>query len=248
VCRQWSPKPPTSPGGGCTPLWTGILTGAQLTLSRHYLVGIWHGGVLSRSLSGYVTTFGEACVPTLGLEGGVWFNPRVTFDGKVRNLGPCVLNFDSSLPEEHRANILSFLFLSTDNSLRYQCKLGGGSTSISCTSVTVYRGSKRGRRVVTGTAKTSKVGLSYHRRQGSSPHSRHAGVLRPGLNRRRPGSLYWATWCKANPKDKGEQVFREYSRCIFTGRCKEPKGDGEHQEGASRGRYVTRARRDGNGG
>jgi hypothetical protein len=153
-------------------------------------VGIWHGGVLSRSLSGYVTTFGEACVPTLGLEGGVWFNPRVTFDGKVRNLGPCVLNFDSSLPEEHRANILSFLFLSTDNSLRYQCKLGGGSTSISCTSVTVYRGSKRGRRVVTGTAKTSKVGLSYHRRQGSSPHSRHAGVLRPGLNRRRPGSLY----------------------------------------------------------
>jgi hypothetical protein len=37
-------------------------------------------------------------------------------------------------------------------------------------------------------------------------------------------------------------VFREYSRFVFTGRCKEPKGDGEQQEGASRGRYVTRAR------
>ena len=28
------------------PLWTGILTGAQLTLSRHHRVGTWHGGVL----------------------------------------------------------------------------------------------------------------------------------------------------------------------------------------------------------
>ena len=36
---------------------------------------------------------------------------RVTFDGKVRNLGPwtfcCVLKFDSPLPEDHRVNILS---------------------------------------------------------------------------------------------------------------------------------------------
>jgi hypothetical protein len=30
-------------------------------------------------------------------------------------------------------------------------------------------------------AKTSKVGCSYHLRQGSSPHSRQAGVMRPGL-------------------------------------------------------------------
>ena len=30
----------------CTPLRTGTLTGSQLTLSRHYRVGIWHGGVL----------------------------------------------------------------------------------------------------------------------------------------------------------------------------------------------------------
>ncbi len=52
----------------------------------------------------------------------------------------------------------------------------------------------------------------------------------------------WAIWCKANPKDKGEQAFREHSRCIFTGKCKEPEGDGEKQEGASRGRHVTRAR------
>ena len=33
-------------GWVCTPVWTGILAGAQLTLSRHYWVGIWHGGVL----------------------------------------------------------------------------------------------------------------------------------------------------------------------------------------------------------
>jgi hypothetical protein len=38
-------NPPRHQGVG-TPLWTGILTGAQLTLSRHYRVGIWHGGVL----------------------------------------------------------------------------------------------------------------------------------------------------------------------------------------------------------
>jgi len=50
---------------------------------------------VSTSPSGYVTAFGEAGVPTFGLEGGVGCNPRVTFDGKVRNLGPCVLKFDS---------------------------------------------------------------------------------------------------------------------------------------------------------
>jgi hypothetical protein len=58
-----------------------------------------------------------------------------------RNLGPCVLKFDFPLPEDHLTNILS-----TSYSPRHQCKLGGGSTSISCTSV--YRGSKLGRRVV----------------------------------------------------------------------------------------------------
>jgi hypothetical protein len=53
------------------------------------------------SPSGYVTAFGEAGVPTLELGGGVGCNPRVTFDGKVRNLGPCVLKFDSPLPEDY---------------------------------------------------------------------------------------------------------------------------------------------------
>ena len=72
-----------SPEGGCTPSWKGILSGAQLTLSRHYRVGIWHGCWVSSSPSGYVTAFGEAGVPTPGLEGGVGY-PRVTFDGKVR--------------------------------------------------------------------------------------------------------------------------------------------------------------------
>jgi hypothetical protein len=47
----------------------------------------------------YVTAFVEAGVPTLGLEGGVGCNPRVTFDGKVRNLGPervcCLLVLNS---------------------------------------------------------------------------------------------------------------------------------------------------------
>ena len=103
---------------------------------------------MSTSPSRYVTAFGEAGIPTLGLEGGVGCNPRVTFDGKVRNLGPYDLQFDSPLPEDHRANIRS-----TPDSLRRHWKLGGGSASISGTNV--YRGSKRGRRVVTGTAKTS---------------------------------------------------------------------------------------------
>jgi len=43
------------------------------------------------------------------------------------------------------------------------------------------------------TATTSTVGLSYHRRHGSSPHSRQSGLSgAPWLNRRRPasGSLY----------------------------------------------------------
>jgi len=63
----------------------------------------------------------------------------------------CVLKFDSPLPEDLRANILS-----TADSLRHHCKLCGGSASILGTSV--YRGSKW----VGGssTAKTSKVGLS----------------------------------------------------------------------------------------
>jgi hypothetical protein len=52
----------------------------------------------------------------------------------------------------------------------------------------------------------------------------------------------WVIWCKANPKDKGEQAFREHSRCIFTGRCKESKRDKDSREEASGGKHVTRAR------
>ena len=75
--------------------------------------GCWVSVIVSTSPSGYVAAFGEAGVPTLGLEGGVGCSPRVTFDGKVRNLGPrtfCLrpqnFKFDSPLPEDHRVNIL----------------------------------------------------------------------------------------------------------------------------------------------
>jgi hypothetical protein len=46
------------------------------------------------------------------------------------------------------------------------------------------------------TAKMSNVGLSYYRRQGSSPHTRQAGVTRPGLiagalGPKRESVVYW---------------------------------------------------------
>ena len=47
---------------------------------------------------------------------------------------------------------------------------------------------------------------------------------------------------QGHPEGQRRAAFREYSRCIFTGKCKEPKGDGENQEGASRGKHVTRTR------
>jgi hypothetical protein len=60
--------------------------------------------------------------------------PGVTLDGKVRNFGlgqfVCVLKFDSPPTEDHQAHILS-----TADSLRHHCKLGGGSASIPGTSV-----------------------------------------------------------------------------------------------------------------
>jgi hypothetical protein len=53
---------------------------------------------------------------------------------KGAKLGPrhfvCVLKFDPPLPETHRVNILS-----TADSLYHHCKCGGGSASISGTSV-----------------------------------------------------------------------------------------------------------------
>jgi hypothetical protein len=52
------------------------------------------------------TAFGEAVVPTPGLEGGVGCNPRVTFDGKVRNLGLGVLKFGSSDGQDAQSRIV----------------------------------------------------------------------------------------------------------------------------------------------
>ena len=48
------------------------------------------GFLVSTSSSGYVAAFGVAWFTACSnrLEGGVGCNPRVTFDGKVRNLGP----------------------------------------------------------------------------------------------------------------------------------------------------------------
>jgi hypothetical protein len=43
-------------------------------------------------------------------------------------------------------------------------------------------------------------------------------------------------------KDKGEQAFREHSRRIFTGECKELKRDSDSREETSGGKHVTRAR------
>jgi len=61
-----------------------------------------------------MTAFGEAGVPTLGLEEEVGCNPRVTFDGKVRNLGPCVLKFDSpQLKLRVRVTLRSSKFVSS---------------------------------------------------------------------------------------------------------------------------------------
>jgi hypothetical protein len=58
---------------------------------------------VSTSPSGYVTTFGEAGVSIPGLEGGVGCNPRVNFDGKVRNFGSRTICLSSnSIPPNLR--------------------------------------------------------------------------------------------------------------------------------------------------
>jgi hypothetical protein len=69
---------------------------------------------------------------------------------KVRNLGHgqsvCALKFDSPLKSSYHHQDYRVNILSTADSLCHHRKLGGGSASISGTSV--YRGSKWGRRVV----------------------------------------------------------------------------------------------------
>ena len=49
-------------------------------------------------------------------------------------------------------------------------------------------------------------------------------------------------WCKAKPKDMVTQLFREYGKCIFVGKCSKPKQVGDNQAESSRGKHVTRAR------
>jgi hypothetical protein len=83
----------------------------------------------------------EAGVLTRGLEGGVGCNPRVTFDGKCKIWGYMSSNL---IPPHLRTTEPTSSQQSTVPAIT--AKLGGGSASISGTSV--YRGSKRGRRVV----------------------------------------------------------------------------------------------------
>ena len=89
------------------------------------------------------------------------------------NLGPCVLKFDSPLPEDHRTNILS-----SADSPRHHCKLCGGSASILGTSV--YRRSKWDRRIVRR-PKRAKSDCPTTGDRGAalcacSPHSRQANL------------------------------------------------------------------------
>jgi hypothetical protein len=39
----------------------------------------------------------------------------------------------------------------------------------------------------------------------------------------------WFIWCKAKPKDMATQIFREYRKCNFVGRCAKPKQVGDNQ-------------------
>jgi hypothetical protein len=52
---------------------------------------------------------------------------------------------------------------------------------------------------------------------------------------------YWAIWCKAKLKDMATQLFREYGKCVFVGKCTRQKL-GESQAESSGGKHVTRAR------
>jgi len=52
----------------------------------------------------------------------------------------------------------------------------------------------------------------------------------------------WVIWCKAKPKDKATQTFREYGKCIFEGKRAKVTQDNDNPEGSSGGQHVTRAR------
>jgi hypothetical protein len=52
----------------------------------------------------------------------------------------------------------------------------------------------------------------------------------------------WVIWCKAKPKDLSAQVFREYGKCIFVGKCTRQTKVGESPAESAGGKHVTRAR------
>ena len=58
----------------------------------------------------------------------------------------------------------------------------------------------------------------------------------------------WVIWCKAKPKDKATQTFREYGKCIFEGKRAKITQNNDNQEGSLGGKHVTRARGSGNPG
>jgi hypothetical protein len=51
----------------------------------------------------------------------------------------------------------------------------------------------------------------------------------------------WVIWCKANPKDRATQAFREYGKCIFEGKRAKSTQANDNQEGSLGGKHVTRA-------
>ena len=53
---------------------------------------------------------------------------------------------------------------------------------------------------------------------------------------------HWVIWCKAKPKDMAAQLFREYGKCVFVGKCTRQKQVGESQAESSGGKHVTRAK------
>ena len=42
----------------------------------------------------------------------------------------------------------------------------------------------------------------------------------------------WVVWCKANPKDRATQTFREYGKCIFEGKRAKVTQTNDNQEGS----------------
>jgi hypothetical protein len=52
----------------------------------------------------------------------------------------------------------------------------------------------------------------------------------------------WVFWCKAKQKELPAQLFREYGKCIFVGKCTRQKKVGESPAESAGGKHVTRAR------